>query len=559
MDYSKGRRRTTLGALSQSKMNVRLSLGAAASRRLSKASGGGGGGGTGSSHRGAASRHSMAPGMHARRQSSLKARGSLGGGRGRQASLGGAPRQSLGRRSSAYGRATMKDPRPISDRGYMNNSVRTLLRFLSTEQYDHPLSSKLLTRPTGKDFFNIVKFLFRIVDPNYECTKKMVDEVPLVFKGLGYPFGISKTGLSAVGSPHTWPALLSSLTWLIELLEYDMQAQAAKSQELEKGEGAAEAEHNFYEYLRSAYESFMSGDDKMYQQLEQDLIADGEERDAAVQREIARLRQENEALSAEAHALENSESEVPRLRTILADYRSDLSKFDRLIVQLQAHTKGLQAKRADRMAERDRAQRELDVAEEARVVARQAVEAQELSEEDVKRMAAQRSRLQSELTAASEKKREGIKSLRSHEEDLQEHLAQARAQVIPICKFYDVNTFFSVGWGRRRNFYFFFLILILLFCFSLSSSRHIVILLSLSFLSLSFLSISLSLSLSLSFLSLSFSPLSSLFSLSLSTYTPLPIYRSIFMSMYLLPSSSSSSSQGRKVYGDGSSLEACEQ
>ena len=113
----------------------------------------------------------------------------------------------------------------------------------------------------------MITFLFRLVDPNFKMQSKMMDEVPLVFKGLGYPFGISKTALSAVGSPHTWPALLASLSWLIELLDYDQEASEAKDEEYR--EHGSAAEEMFFEYLRSAYESFLSGDDEVYNALEQ--------------------------------------------------------------------------------------------------------------------------------------------------------------------------------------------------------------------------------------------------------------------------------------------------
>jgi kinetochore protein NDC80 len=49
---------------------------------------------------------------------------------------------------------------------------------------------------------------------------KIEDDVPAFFKRVKYPFQLSKTALVAVGSPHTWPALLGALVWLAELLAY---------------------------------------------------------------------------------------------------------------------------------------------------------------------------------------------------------------------------------------------------------------------------------------------------------------------------------------------------
>ena len=64
-----------------------------------------------------------------------------------------------------------------------------------------------------------------------------------------------------------------------------------------------------------------------------------------VEREISALREQNAALRAEAEQLESAGSAVPALRQTRADYRSDLGKFDKLISQLQAHLKALNAKR----------------------------------------------------------------------------------------------------------------------------------------------------------------------------------------------------------------------
>lgn len=64
------------------------------------------------------------------------------------------------------------------------------------------------------------------VDPNLVAKSmgKIEDDVPALYKRLRYPFGISKSALFAVGSPHTWPGLLAALTWLVELLNYEEKA-----------------------------------------------------------------------------------------------------------------------------------------------------------------------------------------------------------------------------------------------------------------------------------------------------------------------------------------------
>ena len=74
-----------------------------------------------------------------------------------------------------------------------------------------------------------MQFLFRKTDPNIKFVAKIEEEVPMLFKRVGYPFAISKSALSAVGSPHTWPALLAALAWLVELLVYEESANASRN------------------------------------------------------------------------------------------------------------------------------------------------------------------------------------------------------------------------------------------------------------------------------------------------------------------------------------------
>jgi kinetochore protein NDC80 len=100
------------------------------------------------------------------------------------------------------------------------------------------LCAQVLGSPTTKDFANIMGFLFRQVDPNLSSKNfgKIEEEVPQLFKRLKYPFQISKSNLTAVGSPHTWPSLLAAVTWIVELLAYQEKAEGARQV---RGQGRA--------------------------------------------------------------------------------------------------------------------------------------------------------------------------------------------------------------------------------------------------------------------------------------------------------------------------------
>jgi len=114
----------------------------------------------------------------------------------------------------------MKDPRDIRDRNFQSQSIRTLLTFLTEAGYDRMISPKILSAPTAKDFQFIFMFLYHQIDPHYEFTGKIEEEVPLLIRALGYPFysDISKSHLYAVGSIHAWPGVLAMLVWMVELI-----------------------------------------------------------------------------------------------------------------------------------------------------------------------------------------------------------------------------------------------------------------------------------------------------------------------------------------------------
>lgn len=94
------------------------------------------------------------------------------------------------------------------------------------------------TTPACKDFQLIFKFLYAMLDPYYEFTKKFEEEVPVLIKSLRYcpkgsklpssdsplpsryPFAdqINKSNLFTVGSLHAWPTLLAMLLWIVDLI-----------------------------------------------------------------------------------------------------------------------------------------------------------------------------------------------------------------------------------------------------------------------------------------------------------------------------------------------------
>lgn len=78
------------------------------------------------------------------------------------------------------------DPRPINDRAFMNQAIRSLIEYLSEHNFNSAISPKILTRPTTKQFQDIVLFLLRQVDPNFQVSQKFENDITVMLRGLGY-------------------------------------------------------------------------------------------------------------------------------------------------------------------------------------------------------------------------------------------------------------------------------------------------------------------------------------------------------------------------------------
>jgi kinetochore protein NDC80 len=183
-------------------------------------------------------------------------------------------KQSLGGGGSGSSAPIGKDPRPVREKPFQLNCIKNLINFLARAGYDKPISQKILTAPSTKDFQSIFKFLYAQIDPSYDFGKKFEDEVPGLLKGIRYPYSgdISKSSLLAVGSIHAWPALLAMLNWMVELImccdELASGAGPDTSNKMQDIDTApvdatmeAQPEKIFFDYLCKSYKIFLAGND----------------------------------------------------------------------------------------------------------------------------------------------------------------------------------------------------------------------------------------------------------------------------------------------------------
>lgn len=164
------------------------------------------------------------------------------------------------RQSTAFGsgsRSLRQDPRPLTERPFIQRSVKSIMEFLMKHQYDAQISTKALTNPTTKDFIYVFLFLMHQIDPTFSFPKRFEDELPAVLRSLGYPFSISKSALSAIGSPHTWPALLGVLMWIVGLSTFADTCR--KQEESRQLDHPARRATFFHSNMSKAYTQWLQG------------------------------------------------------------------------------------------------------------------------------------------------------------------------------------------------------------------------------------------------------------------------------------------------------------
>ncbi|GKY94758.1 hypothetical protein MPSEU_000441200 [Mayamaea pseudoterrestris] len=268
-------------------------------------------------------------------------------------SMGGAAiarRQSIGPSVAKF----PTDPRPITEKTFQLKASKTLMTFLKETNYPHAVTHRSLGQPSSREFNQILTFMLRLTDPNFQVDSNMKfeDEVCLQFKCLGYPFTISKTSLAAAGSPHTWPTLLAALCWLAEHLTILRSDEADDYLFGDKPfESLDELETNtvkaFYQYLLLSYQSFMQGDSARINELELALQKRFDEDDKLLENEVERVEDLNATIIERTNMLRQDAGNLPEWQQKRDDYLVDLEQFQDLNRKMDDHKKSLQQKKQD--------------------------------------------------------------------------------------------------------------------------------------------------------------------------------------------------------------------
>lgn len=324
----------------------------------------------------------------------------------------------------SYGGSSTRraDPRPLHDKQYMQQCVKNLISYVIDHGYEHPISPKILTNPSSRDFQNIFLFLLRRMDPTFEFQRRFEDEVPVVLKALHYPFSISKSALSAVGSPHTWPSLLGVLTWLMGLLKY-----GDAKQEKEVAAGVVPSSNTasvlspeerrqqlFHSNMVAAYTQFLLGADE-YPELDKTLREHFTEEKMRRDAEIAKLREDRDQLSATLHTLQTQPSPLQLALDHRTSLETNIHKFQLLIPSLLEHNKSVLAKTKEKEKEIMAEEEELAILLREKEVLEKALESQEEAGIDAEGIGAEREQLKENLRKLASQRAQEERDLREFE------------------------------------------------------------------------------------------------------------------------------------------------
>ncbi|KAJ6662189.1 hypothetical protein lerEdw1_012655 [Lerista edwardsae] len=261
-------------------------------------------------------------------------------------------------RNSQYGGfgsvEKIKEPRPLHDKAFIQQCIRQLCDFLLTYGYGPTVSMKSLQTPSVKDFLKIFSFVYGFFCHSYELpSSKFEEEIPRIFKELGYPFPLTKSSMYTVGAPHTWPQIVASLVWLIDCFKlYSALKENPPSFDEGQtlgGETEDEIVHNkpFLDYVIKCYDHFMRGGDTFeefdaeIQSKQKDLFKIDENRINAQEAEEKRL---NEEIARREKERESEPDRLVTLRKLKSSLQADSQKYDAYMATLESHSSSITQK-----------------------------------------------------------------------------------------------------------------------------------------------------------------------------------------------------------------------
>uniref|UniRef100_G1NZZ3 Kinetochore protein NDC80 n=1 Tax=Myotis lucifugus TaxID=59463 RepID=G1NZZ3_MYOLU len=322
----------------------------------------------------------------------------------RKVSLFGKRTSGTGSRNSQFGIFSVQDPRPLNDKAFIQQCIRLLCEFLTENGYAYNVSMKSLQAPSVKDFLKIFTFLYGFLCPSYELPDtKFEEEVPRIFKGLGYPFALSKSSMYTVGAPHTWPHIVAALVWLIDCIKLHT-AMKESSPLFDDGQPWGEETEDgimynklFLDYTVKCYESFMTGADS-FEEMNAELQSKLKDLFNVDAFKLESLAAKNKALNEQIARLEQEREKEPNrletLRKLKASLQADVQKYQAYMSNLESHSAILDQKLNGLDEDISRIELECETMKQENTRLQNIVDNQKYSVADIERINHERNELQ---------------------------------------------------------------------------------------------------------------------------------------------------------------------
>ncbi|XP_041060421.1 kinetochore protein NDC80 homolog isoform X4 [Carcharodon carcharias] len=297
------------------------------------------------------------------------------------------------------GTEKIKDPRPLHDKAFVQQCIRQLCEFLGECGYPHSISTKSLQSPTTKEFLKIFSFLYNLLDQSYQMPdSKFEEEIPRIFKSLGYPFPLSKSSMYTVGAPHTWPLILGALVWLMDHIKLINSVDPDKilfgaDKDWDVVETVTnDGVHNnrlFIDYTNKCYSRYLSGIDD-YEDLNLENLTLLKQHFGVDEAQFEAVTAENRRLTEELEKLEtekqNEPGRVQALEKTRTSLQKDQQKYKKYLEEMEQHKALLEQKAKGIKDEIESAELELDAVKEENNKLQQIYDVQEVSAVDVKKI-----------------------------------------------------------------------------------------------------------------------------------------------------------------------------
>ncbi|XP_056410424.1 kinetochore protein NDC80 homolog [Hyla sarda] len=337
-------------------------------------------------------------------------------------------RRASGNRNSQYGAfgtsEKIKDPRPLHDKSFIQQCIRQLCEFLNENGYSQMLTVKSLQGPSTKDFLKIFAFIYSIICPNYEIPdSKFEEEIPRVFKELGYPFALSKSSMYTVGAPHTWPQIVAALVWLIDCVKLSCVLKAdnhvfEEPQISEPSDDGIEFNQLFLDYTVRCYEQFMEGRDT-FEENDAEVSSKLKDAYAVEESQVDSLQAEARRLMEEVERLEKDKEREPdrlaSMRKLKTSLQADIQKYQNYLTEMESHSTLLDQRVSSLSEELEATELESEAIKQENVRLKNILDNQKYSVADIERIKYEENELQETIAKLSKELDEDKQHLWSEE------------------------------------------------------------------------------------------------------------------------------------------------